>query len=376
MEINHEKLKYISGPVSVAKLKGKINGIDKDILLFGDVHKIPNAQTECKDPNSVTIKQYLNDIFSKSKTKIDFFLEIGKSPEDSKMVEPYTKNYIQQLGIFFKNNKDKYKNARFHFSDIRNDFDLFDFVYGISKQINNFLANTFFFIDEINYILDYLDEVIKYINIVTSGLKNNKFNFERNMNNEYTNSDIYNFYKDVNKILFKIKNKKIEPNNRSILKILLKNLITDINNFKKECSLIKNNLESSLFYSVKEEIELSSKIKLKFNEISTKLSVFFTTINDLYILRRFLDKDYITNAIVYTGNNHTANLMNILVNYFDFRITNIFSTDSYKLNVDKNYIKNIYKNIFDFNLNTKHEKNLVIQQCVDISKFKKPLIDF
>tara|TARA_B100001093_G_C26792529_1_gene999607 strand:- start:150 stop:1280 length:1131 start_codon:yes stop_codon:yes gene_type:complete len=376
MEINHEKLKYISGPVSVAKLKGKINGIDKDILLFGDVHKIPNAQTECKDPNSVTIKQYLNDIFSKSKTKIDFFLEIGKSPEDSKMVEPYTKNYIQQLGIFFKNNKDKYKNARFHFSDIRNDFDLFDFVYGISKQINNFLANTFFFIDEINYILDYLDEVIKYINIVTSGLKNNKFNFERNMNNEYTNSDIYNFYKDVNKILFKIKNKKIEANNRSILKILLKNLITDINNFKKECSLIKNNLESSLFYSVKEEIELSSKIKLKFNEISTKLSVFFTTINDLYILRRFLDKDYITNAIVYTGNNHTANLMNILVNYFDFRITNIFSTDSYKLNVDKNYIKNIYKNIFDFNLNTKHEKNLVIQQCVDISKFKKPLIDF
>ena len=376
MEINHEKLKYISGPVSVAKLKGKINGIDKDILLFGDVHKIPNAQTECKDPNSVTIKQYLNDIFSKSKTKIDFFLEIGKSPEDSKMVEPYTKNYIQQLGIFFKNNKDKYKNARFHFSDIRNDFDLFDFVYGISKQINNFLANTFFFIDEINYILDYLDEVIKYINIVTSGLKNNKFNFERNMNNEYTNSDIYNFYKDVNKILFKIKNKKIEANNRSILKILLKNLITDINNFKKECSLIKNNLESSLFYSVKEEIELSSKIKLKFNEISTKLSVFFTTINDLYILRRFLDKDYITNVIVYTGNNHTANLMNILVNYFDFRITNIFSTDSYKLNVDKNYIKNIYKNIFDFNLNTKHEKNLVIQQCVDISKFKKPLIDF
>ena len=376
MEINHEKLKYISGPVSVAKLKGKINGIDKDILLFGDVHKIPNAQTECKDPNSVTIKQYLNDIFSKSKTKIDFFLEIGKSPEDSKMVEPYTKNYIQQLGIFFKNKKDKYKNARFHFSDIRNDFDLFDFVYGISKQINNFLANTFFFIDEINYILDYLDEVIKYINIVTSGLKNNKFNFERNMNNEYTNSDIYNFYKDVNKILFKIKNKKIEANNRSILKILLKNLITDINNFKKECSLIKNNLESSLFYSVKEEIELSSKIKLKFNEISTKLSVFFTTINDLYILRRFLDKDYITNAIVYTGNNHTANLMNILVNYFDFRITNIFSTDSYKLNVDKNYIKNIYKNIFDFNLNTKHEKNLVIQQCVDISKFKKPLIDF
>ena len=376
MEINHEKLKYISGPVSVVKLKGKINGIDKDILLFGDVHKIPNAQTECKDPNSVTIKQYLNDIFSKSKTKIDFFLEIGKSPEDSKMVEPYTKNYIQQLGIFFKNNKDKYKNARFHFSDIRNDFDLFDFVYGISKQINNFLANTFFFIDEINYILDYLDEVIKYINIVTSGLKNNKFNFERNMNNEYTNSDIYNFYKDVNKILFKIKNKKIEANNRSILKILLKNLITDINNFKKECSLIKNNLESSLFYSVKEEIELSSKIKLKFNEISTKLSVFFTTINDLYILRRFLDKDYITNAIVYTGNNHTANLMNILVNYFDFRITNIFSTGSYKLNVDKNYIKNIYKNIFDFNLNTKHEKNLVIQQCVDISKFKKPLIDF
>ena len=42
---------------------------------------------------------------------------------------------------------------------------------------------------------------------------------------------------------------------------------------------------------------------------------------DLYFLRRFLDKDYITNGIVYSGALHSADYINILVNLFNFKIT-------------------------------------------------------
>jgi hypothetical protein len=46
-------------------------------------------------------------------------------------------------------------------------------------------------------------------------------------------------------------------------------------------------------------------------------------IMDIYFLRRFLDKDYITNAITYAGKAHSISYLYILVKYFDFQITHI-----------------------------------------------------
>ena len=42
---------------------------------------------------------------------------------------------------------------------------------------------------------------------------------------------------------------------------------------------------------------------------------------DVYFLRRFLDKDYITNGLVYAGAFHTMMHIYILVKYFDFKVT-------------------------------------------------------
>lgn len=374
MEINHKNLKYISGPISIVKLKGKLNNIEKNILLFGDNHSFPNFQTECNDPGSVTIKQYINDIFTKTEVKIDFFLELEKLPNEWRRKESYTGNYIEQLGIFFMNNKDNYKNVRFHYSDIRNDDNLAQFVYGYSKQIENFLRNTFFFIDEIIYILDYIEKAKEYINIVISGLKKTSSQFKKIMEKEYPDSYQYHFMKDIYKIFYKNKNKNVENNIRGITKILLKNLINDINSFKKECISIKNKLESNLNYSLKEEIKISNNFKLIYYNLSNKLQIFFTTINDLYILRRALDKDYIKNIVIYTGHRHTVNLLNILINNFNFEMVNSYVSNNNKLYIDKNYIKNINEYYFKKNFDTEYKKNELINQCVDISKFKKPLI--
>ena len=50
------------------------------------------------------------------------------------------------------------------------------------------------------------------------------------------------------------------------------------------------------------------------NDLRARLSlIIFTNITDLFFLRRFLDKDYITKAITYTGAVHSINYINFLV---------------------------------------------------------------
>ena len=51
-------------------------------------------------------------------------------------------------------------------------------------------------------------------------------------------------------------------------------------------------------------------------EISSKIM-------DLYFVKQFLDKDYITNSISYTGIDHSVHVLYILVKYFNFNITHI-----------------------------------------------------
>ena len=49
----------------------------------------------------------------------------------------------------------------------------------------------------------------------------------------------------------------------------------------------------------------------------------YSLITDVYFLRRILDKDYITTILSYTGSAHSANIIYILVKYFDFTVTHI-----------------------------------------------------
>jgi hypothetical protein len=65
----------------------------------------------------------------------------------------------------------------------------------------------------------------------------------------------------------------------------------------------------------------------------------FAKLVDVYFLRRFLDKDYITNAIVYCGMAHSINYIHILVNDFGFDITHLAHS-----NVEMDELKEIIKN--------------------------------
>ena len=57
------------------------------------------------------------------------------------------------------------------------------------------------------------------------------------------------------------------------------------------------------------------------NIIEEKFIEFFARFTDIYFLRRFLDKEYITNAIVYSGALHSSTYVSVLVKKFAFRVT-------------------------------------------------------
>ena len=102
--------------------------------------------------------------------------------------------------------------------------------------------------------------------------------------------------------------------------------------------------------------------------VHTDIVYIFLKITDLFFLRRFLDKDYVTNAISYTGAAHSINYINFLVSNFDFKITHYSYSEETNLEKLNMIAKNdIYK--LDFIL---HPQKLI--QCSDLSSF--PTDDF
>jgi len=92
---------------------------------------------------------------------------------------------------------------------------------------------------------------------------------------------------------------------------------------------------------------------LEFNIINNIL-------NDIYTIRRILDKDYIKNTIIYSNSNILINYLFSLVKLFNFNIVKI-SYSKYpinklqqlinNINFDEKYIYNISKllDIYNFN---------------------------
>jgi hypothetical protein len=67
-------------------------------------------------------------------------------------------------------------------------------------------------------------------------------------------------------------------------------------------------------------------------------------IMDLYLLRRFLDKKYITNALSYTGGLHSENYILFLVKYFNFNITHYSYLKDDNIKKAQGIIKKAHKN--------------------------------
>lgn len=102
------------------------------------------------------------------------------------------------------------------------------------------------------------------------------------------------------------------------------------------------------------------------DDIFRKNLNFFSRYIDCMFVRRFLDKEYITTGVLYSGSYHSSNIIFILLKYFNFKLTNIVYSNS-KLSTEK--INNNIKRLNDPNDSLHFIYPEVAYQCSNLKNF-------
>lgn len=387
----------INGPFNAVRMEGNVNEIKKVIYLFADIHLNLGKQTKCRDFKSLDISQYLSLNFQNIDKPIDFMFEISKTDTNLNEKVDYKLRYIENVFQLFnsefsvkngKVNKSK-SNAliRYHYIDIRDYFH--DTINKYEYFLNNIIDNFFQILPTNTNLMDILEllDLLKkefsmlYENLTNDG-KTNKKN-EKKIQNKDDEIKIPQF---INKIKesynhIEIKN-KIDIILNNYLKIF-NDIIESINNIKikinnyiplivEDRKLIydKNYEKYKYGNSYLETLKFIIDIYAEYNKLANKSIACHAILMDLYFTRRFLDKDYIQTAVVYTGGYHTIDYIQILLTKFDFKITHF----SYSLEKDINKLNEELKKHDDILDKREYERNFYpeyLTQCSDLSTFPK-----
>lgn len=356
-------LRMVNGPVNVLRLEGELNGIPKVIYLFMDFHEPIESQTQCANVFSKDVQQYFVDSFynlsQKSDKFYDFFLEVYPSelaPMKIKSeIEP-KKIYIEEVVKMFikifqfdpKKNRvqtnDVFNQIRLHYLDVR---DYYKFQYNkdydsLRNVLDSIRDNIT--VKKINFIIEHMESLQKGFHYMIKLLSNNE---SKVSNNLFKNTKIIKSveHPDTDSIEY-LANKIKNSYNHLQVKNAMRELINiTINNFKKASKFVDSaidrfqthikklsnrtltrddNSNSIYNYGPSSQTvnlittDVVNTIEILINEMYVE---YFARFTDIYFLRRFLDKDYITNAVVYSGAKHSNTYVYTLVKYFDFKVT-------------------------------------------------------
>lgn len=359
MELTKKYL--INGPNNIVRLT---NG-DKILYIFGDFHFSVQNQNECPiddDHDSIDIDKLLFKFMKLEKNReFDMFIEMFEYLDPS-LNTVHKKRYIDNVHklfnsrIEFRNNKiftlKPYSNFRFHYFDIR---------YLLYKD--NEIAN---------YCFNYINNLIfpySYENI--EKLLNIQINLDKTL------LEILDYYKNsddkvITKIKKKYNNKKIGEKINSIYNELIINNILEtlkMNNvlIKLLEKTIKDNNKDLIID--KSYMEIQSDIYIQLQNIKTNIIRIYLVTTDLNFLRRFLDKNYIKNTIIYTGLEHLSDISYILIKYFDFKLTHVYYHNKEikieDINETKNFDYITELNDHLYNMNKQHKPI----QCSNLFNF-------
>jgi hypothetical protein len=367
MDITKQYL--INGPNNVIRLT---NG-EKVMYIFGDYHKNINDQNECsinKDYDSLNIDQFLVKFMKSTDKEFDFFIEQELTDVDYYKNTNYELRYIEELRkLFSKNMKfeknkilksDNFPNIRFHYFDFRHNFPQMSESSDVSDVYHNMLP---FY--KISSEIDNI--ILKYKNV-----KNEIIAFHKNINKDSENKFILKIY---NKFENKEIHKKIVTLMEKYFKKNFYNII--INAIDDLLEYIYENYDSinNKYLSLDLQLEINIEIRKKMDFIQNNILLIFQ-ITDIYIIKRFLDKKYIKNTIVYTGSSHLLLITYFLVKYFDFKISNLYYLDNSikDINELEENIKNDKLNYLNLlNLFTKFDDSDEIDQCINLFDFPNNL---
>jgi hypothetical protein len=387
MDNKKHKNKQINGPINVIRLEGEINNVKKVLYIFMDMHIQVNNQTKCDDFLSEDVTRYIKKEMLKTKDKhIDFFMEhrMESANESISKYSKYKDRYIEEMQKFFwenfrKNNKEL-NNVRFHYADIRNSDIIFGYKY-INNIISNYSCDTYRK-DDVSQILKIYGENIQYLKLVNNILSGIDINSnDVNPNNKKKSDDSINKIKDIH---MKYKNKDVKQKLKFLIDLFLEssnkliNLITenydilikhektcgsyfDDKGFRKKTKDIITGY-SDYFYDDDDTIDLFRKNHNKIYILNIETHAILM---DVYFLRRFCDKDYITHGIFYGGSAHCYIYINFLIKLFDFKITHA-AYSSEKINKINTILK---ENIYSVKEGMEYFNPPSLVQCSDISEF-------
>lgn len=402
----------VTGPLNIARIEGSVDGIKKIMYLYFDIHLPLDTQTECLDPiNSLSIVQHFVSMFracheNDPNKKFDLFVEYHPLYHPLNVKYGATGIYIKDvkkllkkqftidkntLKIIRKNTED-FNNVRLHYTDFRPIFypddieDLADRMSNITdappesimaKQLS-LLKSSLNVFENLTSILYkslvegqdlYSEKEDKQI-VATTYKKRDYFaiimrDFVTKILNKYQHSSVKNKIKEI---LIDYYGPIVERRLKDIL-----NTIKDADVFIKNpvfqnTSYLYHN-DSGLMYSkggrttndVRQLRHYLNKVAKLIGEVRVDIDLM-----DLYVLRRFLDKDYIQTAILYSGSFHSINTIRYLVKYFDFKLTHLANPSASmdeineKIKASKNY-----NELSDYFFPK------IMLQCSDMSTFPK-----
>lgn len=383
--------KQINGPVNVLRLEGKINKIKKVIYLFLDIHVGLQEQTSCENIFALDIQQYLVKNFlemNKSDQMYDFFFEIyprmsqkekSQSPNHPNYRDIYIREIVKVFQKIFSYDATKnkvlssniFKNVRLHYMDIRDYFEveIREKIYEVSDIVDN---TPQFTVESLGSIISISEEIKEEFEFILDAMILPK------KSKNLSNVRIIRTWNEIDEQSEKLSQKERDEMTKKYMNYLINKIFISYNNpdiqkkMLKHFDYIKSDLES-VIDKCNIMIDALKKIgnKYRYNQnrltkddvsgeynynlspheindmnnfivntwlINSEIMVdFFTRFMDVYFLRRFLDKDYITNGIAYTGSYHSDVYISILVKDFNFKVTH-FSyskiTDLDKLNLE------------------------------------------
>ncbi|AGD91965.1 hypothetical protein LBA_00043 [Megavirus lba] len=402
MELLDPNIKNVNGPVNVVRMEGQVDGINKIIYLFMDIHIPIEYQTECKNIYSQDINLYLAENFKKMSgtNKIyDFFLEMRPTHLSIKDPNIYVEReiYIAQVMKFFHKifnydtDKNKAKisdmlpNIRLHYADIRDYFELnsYDEIKKTIEIMDQMWKNGYIDPKSIE-ILDIIKKLKTHFEFLVEILLSNKSispnynkNIIKNINigTDHSEDELQSLHKDLIYLVDKMFNRYDNKNIKNIMLDQKNILVNDLRELVKLCDNFINIHNKISYIALNDDTpaSLSNRKRTNLTDMYNILStldyvfvMFFARLMDIYFLRRFLDKKYITNAIVYTGMFHSTTYIQILIKNFDFEITHV----SYSSIDNMKELNNIIKTT---HLGEKEINEIFLQkmytQCSDMTNF-------
>lgn len=381
MSDKSNKQLLVSGPENVIRVEGKIGDVKKILYLFFDVHFPLMSQTHCNEDKIYDSVNYFVDNFEEnSSDKINFFLEIESAIERNEVSFNENRNainptfrtelynmHLERVRNFFvrhfnfdpKTNRvlpsKFYKNIYFHFTDLRwSSARIMNLYQDILNSMNNSGINNLYILNEQLIVLyQYINTDYNFIYNTSQDNAKKRIRGENNIEpkmvdlqkiRQMSDYDVSTLmYKYIYKILYGINNPDVKKVVSQLINSTIKkefekamDLLNDVidkcikmdnmqqDYIKKNGKIYSFDCKKSLSYgrTDKEDNDFIHEIKSKFLEAYENICFAHIELIDCYFLRRFLDKDYATKNIVYSGGFHCSNYVAILVKYFGFEITN------------------------------------------------------